>query len=134
MHDRVVVADFYLLPNHADGNARGESTTGIRQYERWKRRLGYGQGDTVDGVWLECWYAKCSGKPPTPERFAQDQGALISMARAGLVTVVDEPGLAPYSPAWREAFGVWVATTGRAGVWDRAYFNLSSGPWVEALR
>jgi len=48
MHDRVVVADFYLLPNHADGNARGEGTMGIRQYERWKRRLGYGQGDTVD--------------------------------------------------------------------------------------
>ena len=88
----------------------------------------------VDGVWFECWYAKCSGKTPTPERFAQDQGALISMARAGLVTVVDEPGLAPYSAAWREAFGVWIATTGRAGVWDRAYCNLSSGPWSDALR
>ena len=88
----------------------------------------------VDGVWFECWYAKCSGKPPTPERFAQDQGALISLARAGLVTVVDEPGLQPYSAAWREAFGVWVATLGRAGVWGRAYFNLSAGPWGEALR
>ena len=88
----------------------------------------------VDGVWFECWYAKCSGKAPTPDRFAQDQGALISLARAGLVTVVDEPGLQPYSPAWREAFGVWVATMGRAGVWANAYFNLSAAPWVEALR
>ena len=88
----------------------------------------------VDGVWFECWYAKCSGKTPDPARFAQDQGALISMARAGLVTVVDEAGLVPFSPAWREAFGVWVATLGRAGVWDRAYFNLSSAPWVDVLR
>lgn len=88
----------------------------------------------VDGVWFECWYAKCSGKPPTPERFAQDQGAMISLLRAGKTVVVDEAGLTPYSPAWREAFGVWLATTGRAGVWDRAYFNLSEGPWVEVLR
>lgn len=118
---REAFPDRKILPNGWQGGApaglRGEALPG-----------------RVDGVWFECWYRKCSGKEPTPERFAQDQGALISLARAGLVTVVDEPGLAPYSPAWREAFGVWVATTGRAGVWDRAHFNLSSGPWVEALR
>lgn len=88
----------------------------------------------VEGVWVECWYAKCSGKPPTPERFAQDQGMVIALLRAGKTVVVDEAGLTPYSPAWREAFGVWIATTGRAGVWDRAYFNLSAGPWGDALR
>lgn len=118
---REAFPDRKILPNGWQGGApaglRGEALPG-----------------RVDGVWFECWYRKCSGKEPTPERFAQDQGALISLARAGLVTVVDEPGLQPYSAAWREAFGVWVATMGRAGVWDRAYFNLSAGPWVEALR
>lgn len=87
----------------------------------------------ADGVWFECWYRKCSGKAPTPERFAQDQGALLAFMQAGKVTVVDEAGLQPYSPAWREAFGVWIATTAR-GSWGRSYFNVSAAPWAGWLR
>ena len=83
----------------------------------------------VEGVWFECWYAKCSGKRPTDARFAQDQAGLMGLTQAGLVTVVDEAGLAPYSPLWREAFGVRLATTGRGGEWGNAYFNLSAGPF-----
>lgn len=83
----------------------------------------------VEGVWFECWYAKCSGKMPTATRFAQDQAGLMGLTQAGLVTVVDEAGLAPYSPLWREAFGIWLATTGRVGKWGNVYFNLSAGPW-----
>lgn len=88
----------------------------------------------ADGAWVECFVVKCNGKRPTTERLIQDQGLVIGLLQAGKVVVVDEPGTQPFSPLWREAFGVWIATTGRAGVWDPAYFNLSSGPWVEALR
>lgn len=84
--------------------------------------------DIVEGVWAECWYAKCSGKAPTPARFQQDQGLVMGLLSAGKVVVVDEAGLAPYSPAWREAFGVWLSTTARVG-WERAYFTLSAGPF-----
>lgn len=83
--------------------------------------------DIVEGVWAECWYAKCSGKAPSAARFQQDQGLVMGLLSAGKVVVVDEAGLAPYSPAWREAFGVWLSTTARVG-WERAYFNLSAGP------
>ena len=83
----------------------------------------------ADGVWFECWYRRCNGKPPTAERFAQDQGALLAFMQAGKVTVVDEAGLQPYSAAWREAFGIWIATSSRQR-WDGAFFNLSAGPWA----
>jgi hypothetical protein len=88
----------------------------------------------ADGVWFECWYRRCNGKPPTAERFAQDQGALLAFMQAGKVTVVDEAGLQPYSAAWREAFGVWLATTGRVGRWESAYFNVSAGPFEGWIR
>ena len=88
----------------------------------------------LDGVWFECWYAKCSGKAPTAARFAQDQAALMGFVQAGKVTVVDEAGLTPYTPLWREAFGIWLATTARIGRWDNAYFNLSSPPWGDWSR
>lgn len=96
--------------------------------------LGSTSPNYADGIWFECWYRKCSGKAPTPERFAQDQAGLMALTQAGKVTVVDEPGLTAFTPAWREAFGIWLATTGRVGRWDNAYFNLSSPPWGDWWR
>lgn len=96
--------------------------------------LGSSNPNYADGVYVECFAVKCNGKRPTTERLIEDQRLLIGLLQAGKVVVVDEPGTQPYSPLWREAFGLFIATTGRAGTWDKAYFNLSAGPWVDALR
>lgn len=96
--------------------------------------LGSSSPNYVDGIWFECWYASCGGKPRDASRFARDQAALMGFVAAGKSVVVDEAGLTPFTPLWREALGIFIATTGRVGRWDNAYFNLSSAPWGDWWR
>lgn len=112
-----------LLPNGWQGSAppsfRGEA-------------LGSTSPNYCDGVWFEGMLRKTSGGEQSQARFQQDQGAFMSLLRAGKVCVWDEPGASGMDR--RQSLGFFAGTTAVALNGDNGYFNESSTRWADWIR
>ena len=114
-----------LLPNGWQGSA----PVGFRGEALGSKDMNY-----CDGVWFEGMRFKTSGEMQSDARFIQDQGAFMSLLRAGKVCVWDEPGASVVSYGKRQSLGLFAATTAVAVNGDNGYFNESSPKWVDWWR
>lgn len=94
--------------------------------------LGSTSPNYCDGVWFEGMLQKTSGGEQNQARFQQDQGAFMSLLRAGKVCVWDEPGASGMDR--RRSLGFFAATTAVAVNGDNGYFNESSARWADWVR
>ena len=94
--------------------------------------LGTTAPNYADGIWFEGITYKTSGTQQDTGRFQQDQGAFLSMTRAGKVAIWDEPGAA--GMARRKALGFFLSTTAVGVNPDNGYWNESGTRWMDWWR
>lgn len=96
--------------------------------------LGSTSPNYADGLWFEGVGYKTNGSTQPPDRFIQDQGAFLSMLRAGKVCVWDEPGAPSDSAERRRSLSYFLGTTSVAVRPENAYFNEPSTRWLDWWR
>lgn len=120
---RTTFPSMKILPNGWQGWApigyRGEA-------------LGATAPNYADGIWFEGVAYKTNGTQQDAGRFQQDQGAFLSMTRAGKIVVWDEPGTS--GMARRKALGFFLSTTAVGINPDNAYWNESGTRWMDWWR
>lgn len=130
LYDPKVEARFGRMKILANG-WQGSAPVGFRGEALGSKDMNY-----CDGVWFEGMAQKVGGDDQDTARFIQDQGAFMSLLRAGKVCVWDEPGAGKKGNPMdkRRSAGFFASTTAVAVNGDNGYFNESAPKWADWWR